>query len=82
MGGGCDPGESPADAIVRELDEEAGLIPENLTELFEITDHRSLGRIITSFAAALDGDETGLFLAEGVKLHFSAPDHAEESQRL
>ncbi|GAA0280100.1 hypothetical protein GCM10010302_17340 [Streptomyces polychromogenes] len=30
LGGGCDPGESPADAIVRELDEEAGLIPDDL----------------------------------------------------
>ncbi|MET7370879.1 NUDIX hydrolase [Streptomyces sp. NPDC005566] len=27
LGGGCDPGESPADTIIRELDEEAGLIP-------------------------------------------------------
>ncbi|MGT2530687.1 NUDIX domain-containing protein [Streptomyces nojiriensis] len=77
LGGGCDPGESPADAIVRELDEEAGLTPENLTELFEITDHRGSGQIITFFSGSWDGDETGLLLAEGVKLQFFAPDYLD-----
>ncbi|WP_411084510.1 NUDIX domain-containing protein [Streptomyces sp. cmx-18-6] len=77
LGGGCDPGESPAEAIVRELDEEAGLIPENLTELFEITDHRGSGQIITFFAAPWDGDETSLLLAEGVKLQFFPPDYLD-----
>ncbi|EFL19705.1 NUDIX domain-containing protein [Streptomyces sp. C] len=77
LGGGCDPGESPAGAILRELDEEAGLIPDDLTELFEITDHRGSGQIITFFAAAWDGDETGLLLAEGVKLQFFAPDYLD-----
>ncbi|MFE5869904.1 NUDIX domain-containing protein [Streptomyces roseifaciens] len=75
LGGGCDPGEAPGQAIVRELDEEAGLTAENLTELFEIRDEHGSGQIITFFAGAWDGDETALPLAEGVKLQFFAPEH-------
>ncbi|WP_393063358.1 NUDIX domain-containing protein [Streptomyces sp. LN549] len=74
LGGGCDPGEDPATAIVRELDEEAGLAVDDLTELFEIRDERGSGRLITFFAASWDGDETTLPLAEGVKLQFFAPE--------
>ncbi|MFE4973363.1 NUDIX domain-containing protein [Kitasatospora sp. NPDC056651] len=75
LGGGCDPWETPADAIVRELDEEAGLTVGGLTELFETRDTHGSGQIITFFAAAWDGDETALPLAEGVKLQFFAPGH-------
>lgn len=77
LGGGCDPGEDPTTAIVRELDEEAGLTTDSLTELFEITDHRGSGQIITFFAAHWDGDETSLPLSEGVKLQFFAPEHLD-----
>ncbi|WLQ40356.1 NUDIX domain-containing protein [Streptomyces laculatispora] len=77
MGGSCEPGESPADTIIRELDDEAGLIPENLTELFEIIDHRGAGQIVTFFAASWDGVESDLLLAEGVKLQFFAPDYLD-----
>jgi 8-oxo-dGTP diphosphatase len=74
LGGGCDPGEDPAAAIVRELDEEAGLAVDGLTELFEIRDEHGSGQLITFFAASWDGDETSLSLAEGVKLQFLAPE--------
>ncbi|MFF1378033.1 NUDIX domain-containing protein [Streptomyces sp. NPDC058308] len=75
LGGGGDPGEDPADAIVRELDEEAGLTDiADLTELFEIRDEHGSGQLITFFAASWDGDETQLPLAEGVKLQFLAPE--------
>ncbi|MEU5579816.1 NUDIX domain-containing protein [Streptomyces huasconensis] len=77
LGGGCDPGEDPAAAIVRELDEEAGLTAVPLTELFDITDHRGSGQIITFFSGTWDGDETGLPLSEGVKLQFFAPKHLD-----
>ncbi|MGW9173796.1 NUDIX domain-containing protein [Streptomyces decoyicus] len=77
LGGGCDPGEDPATAIVRELDEEAGLAASNLTELFEITDHRGSGQIITFFSASWDGDESRLPLSEGVKVQFFAPEHLD-----
>ncbi|MFD5147728.1 NUDIX domain-containing protein [Streptomyces sp. NPDC058401] len=77
LGGGCDPGESPAAAIVRELDEEAGLTAGNLTELFETCDQHGSGQIITFFAGAWDGDETRLPLAEGIKLQFFAPEHLD-----
>ncbi|MFJ4185458.1 NUDIX domain-containing protein [Kitasatospora sp. NPDC089509] len=75
LGGGCDPGESPAEAIVRELDEEAGLDAGDLRPLFEIQDRHGSGQLITFFAAHWDGDETALPLAEGVKLQFFAPEH-------
>lgn len=78
LGGGCDPGEDPADAIVRELDEEAGLTDiADLTELFEIRDELGSGQLITFFAASWDGDETALPLAEGVKLQFLAAEDLE-----
>lgn len=75
LGGGCDPGEDPATAIVRELDEEAGLTDvADLTELFEIRDEHGSGQLITFFSASWDGDATALPLAEGVKLQFLAPE--------
>ncbi|MFF3246884.1 NUDIX domain-containing protein [Streptomyces sp. NPDC002870] len=77
LGGGTDDGECPAETIVRELDEEAGLAPRNLTELFEIRDEHGSGQLITFFAADWDGDETTLPLAEGVKLQFFAPEHLD-----
>ncbi|WP_331744590.1 NUDIX domain-containing protein (plasmid) [Streptomyces sp. NBC_01136] len=77
LGGGADPGESPAEAIVRELDEEAGLPARQLTELFETLDEHGSGQIITFFAAAWDGDESTLPLSEGVKLQFFAPEHLD-----
>ncbi|MFI6157305.1 NUDIX domain-containing protein [Kitasatospora sp. NPDC051170] len=75
LGGGCDAGEDPAAAIVRELDEEAGLAVEDLVELFETKDTAGSGQIITFFAANWDGDEQALPLTEGVKLQFFAPEH-------
>ncbi|MCT6775192.1 NUDIX domain-containing protein [Streptomyces sp. CS7] len=77
LGGGCNPGEDPATAIVRELDEEAGLAVRNLTELFRIRDEHGSGQLITFFAADWDGDETGLPLSEGAKLQFFAPEHLD-----
>ncbi|WP_405890454.1 NUDIX domain-containing protein [Streptomyces sp. NBC_00133] len=77
LGGGADDGETALDAIVRELDEEAGLAVQGLAELFEIRDERGSGQLITFFAAEWDGDETALPLAEGVKLCFFAPDHLD-----
>ncbi|XUL85306.1 NUDIX domain-containing protein [Streptomyces galilaeus] len=77
LGGGCDPGEDPAATIVRELDEEAGLAVDDLTELFEIRDEHGSGQMITFFAASWDGDETALPLSEGVKLQFLTPEDLE-----
>ncbi|MEU3032466.1 NUDIX domain-containing protein [Streptomyces incarnatus] len=77
LGGGCDPGEDPLTAIVRELDEEAGLAALELTELFEIRDAWGSGQLITFFAGNWDGDETALPLTEGVELRFFAPEHLD-----
>jgi 8-oxo-dGTP diphosphatase len=70
LGGGCDPGEAPADAIVRELQEEAGLEVADLAELFEVLDESGSGQIISFFLGCWDGDEQALPLTEGVKLQF------------
>lgn len=75
LGGGTDAGETQVEAIVRELDEEAGLTVDDLTKLFEVRDEDGSGQLITFFAANWDGDEKSLPLAEGVKLQFSAPEH-------
>lgn len=77
LGGGTDDSELPAATIIRELDEEAGLTVQHLTELFEIRDEHGSGQLITFFAAEWDGDETGLPLSEGVKLQFFAPEHLD-----
>ncbi|QKW17914.1 NUDIX domain-containing protein [Kitasatospora sp. NA04385] len=75
LGGGCDPGEDPAAAIVRELDEEAGLAVDGLAKLFETKDSVGSGQTITFFVGTWDGDESALPLAEGVKLQFFASEH-------
>ncbi|MBT2527001.1 NUDIX domain-containing protein [Streptomyces sp. ISL-99] len=77
LGGGADGDEAPAEAIVRELDEEAGLTVSDLAELFEIRDVHGSGQIITFFSGHWDGDETQLPLAEGVKLQFFTPEHLD-----
>ncbi|MEY9839557.1 NUDIX domain-containing protein [Streptacidiphilus sp. EB103A] len=75
LGGGCDPGEGTAEAITRELEEEAGLEVDCLRRLFETVDQDGSGQLITFFSAHWDGDEQALPLTEGVKLQFFAPDH-------
>ena len=75
LGGGCDPGEEPAKAITRELDEEAGLDVDSLVRLFAAVDHDGSGQLITFFSAHWDGDEQALPLTEGVKLQFFTPEH-------
>ncbi|MET8058732.1 NUDIX domain-containing protein [Streptomyces microflavus] len=75
LGGGADGDETPAEAIIRELQEEAGLVVSDLAELFEIRDVHGSGQIITFFSGTWDGDESQLPLSEGVKLQFFAPEH-------
>ncbi|MFE7130936.1 NUDIX domain-containing protein [Streptomyces sp. NPDC057638] len=75
LGGGCDPGETPAAAIVRELDEEAHLTVERPVELFEMHDRCGSGQVITFFSAVWDGAAESLRLSEGVKLQFFTAKH-------
>jgi 8-oxo-dGTP diphosphatase len=68
--GGCEPGEAPRDTIVRELDEEAGLVIDDLEELGEIHDAWGQGRWITVYRGRYNGRPEELRLTEGVKLQF------------
>ena len=72
LGGSCKPGETPAQAIVRELREEAGLEVGELTECFSILDTEGSGQRDSFFLGRWDGDESTLDLAEGVELRFFA----------
>lgn len=73
-GGSCNPGETPAQAIVRELREEAGLEVGELTECFSILDTEGSGQWDSFFLGCWDGDEGTLDLTEGVELRFFAPE--------
>jgi 8-oxo-dGTP diphosphatase len=70
LGGGCDAGEHPDEAIVRELKEEAGLALDTLTPLFEILDRDGSGQLISVYHGHWDGDPALLPLAEGQELRF------------
>ena len=70
LGGGCDPGEHPDAAIVRELDEEAGLSIPDLETLFEITDTTGSGQRLSVYTGRWTGDPARLPLSEGVELRF------------
>lgn len=74
LGGGCDPGETPRETIVRELQEEAGLTVEGLAELCEAPDTHGSGQLITFFTATWDGDARALPLTEGQELDWVAPE--------
>ncbi len=75
LGGGAEEGETPTEAVVRELDEEVGLMVSGVTELFEIRDELGSGQIVTFFVVAWDGEPQTLPLREGVRLEFFAPGH-------
>ncbi|MFJ9854512.1 NUDIX domain-containing protein [Streptomyces sp. NPDC101150] len=79
LGGGCDPGESPAAAIVRELDEEVGQTVQNLAELCEIRDEHGSGQIISFHSATWNGDESTLPLSEGDRSRRTASAAASSS---
>ncbi len=78
LGGGVDGDETPHEAIVRELQEEAGLTATGVTELFDMRDGDGSGLTITFFAGTWDGDETQLPLTEGVELRFVDPEDLDE----
>lgn len=77
LGGACDPGEAPRQAIIRELREEAGLLVTELTELCETPDLHGSGRLLTFFTARWDGDAGSLDLSEGQKLDWVFPEQLD-----
>jgi len=77
LGGMLEPGESPRDAALRELDEEAGVRPPALLT-FAVDDHPSLrrpGKTVRShvFAAAVDWSLDDLTLGEGQAIDWFMP---------
>ncbi|WP_233617826.1 NUDIX hydrolase [Actinomadura sp. WAC 06369] len=68
----AEPGETPAEAVVRELAEETGLtIP--LTQRLEFPKCSEGDRVVV-FTGSWDGDPATLNLTEGVGLAFYAPE--------
>lgn len=77
LGGGCDPGETPRQTIVRELREEAGLFLTDLDELYRAPDLHGSGQLLTFFAARWDGDAGSLELNEGQGLGWFSPEQLD-----
>ena len=78
LGGGCDPGETPRQTIVRELREEAGLFLPDLDELCHTLDLYGSGQLLTFFAAHWDGDAGSLELNEGQELGWFSPEQLDD----
>lgn len=74
LGGGCEGEETPRETIVRELQEEAGLTVEELTEFCEAPDTHGSGQLLTFFTATWEGDPRSLVLTEGQRLDRVAPE--------
>lgn len=72
LGGGPEPGESPDDAIVRELREEAGLTIPGLTPFAvqENTGADGTEHYVQVYVGRWDGDPDALPLTEGVMLRW------------
>ncbi|MFF2013850.1 NUDIX domain-containing protein [Streptomyces sp. NPDC058195] len=76
-GGGHEPGDrAPEDTIRRELQEEAGIVPERLEKLLDtgIQDSDGLTMPVRTYAALWNGDPSRLHLTEGVMLAWFPPD--------
>lgn len=73
LGGGCDPGEDPDQAIVRELQEEAGLVVPDLRPVLEIADATGSGQLLSVYLGQWDGNPATLNLTEGQELRWVAP---------
>ncbi|MFF5475243.1 NUDIX domain-containing protein [Streptomyces achromogenes] len=76
LGGGHEPGDrTPQDTILRELKEEAGIVPQRLEAFLdeEVRDTDGLTVPVRIFAALWEGDPARLPLTEGVMLAWFPP---------
>jgi 8-oxo-dGTP pyrophosphatase MutT (NUDIX family) len=76
LGGGHEPGDrTPQDTILRELKEEAGIVPQQLEAFLdeEVRDADGLTVPVRIFAALWEGDPSRLPLTEGVMLAWFPP---------
>ncbi|MFI2242497.1 NUDIX domain-containing protein [Streptomyces chrestomyceticus] len=72
LGGQLEDGETPSEAITRELREEAGLVLPDLRPLATV--HQGNGRAdIEVFAASWDGDAARIQVTEGIMLAWFHP---------
>lgn len=69
LGGGLEPGESEQDAIIREVQEEAGLKLVNPVFITHVTDHHGSGQTLAVYAADIP-DAAQVILGEGQELRF------------
>lgn len=72
LGGAPEPGESPDEAIVRELREEAGLVIPSLRPFAVQERQEPDGSLayVAAYVGRWDGDPDGLALSEGVMLRW------------
>ncbi|MGW4447470.1 NUDIX domain-containing protein [Streptomyces sp. NPDC004682] len=67
LGGGLEPGESPRDGVLREIREEAGIVPDRIEEVG--VEPLEAGKTPPHvFLGSWDGDERRLVLGEGQAL--------------
>ncbi|MEW2132696.1 NUDIX domain-containing protein [Streptomyces sp. NPDC005435] len=64
LGGGLEPGESPLDGVLREIREEAGIVPERIEEV-RVEPWEAGKRPPHVFLGSWDGDESRLVPGEG-----------------
>lgn len=69
LGGGVEAGESEVDAVIREIQEEAGFTVEGPQLLTRVVDHDGSGQGLGVYAAQKPADAT-LTLGEGQELRF------------
>lgn len=73
LGGDCAPGEHPDTAVVRELEEGAGLDGLDPQPVLEVTDTLGSGRRLTVYRAHWNGNPANLSLGRGRELRWVAP---------
>ncbi|MFD8915645.1 NUDIX domain-containing protein [Streptomyces sp. NPDC059575] len=76
-GGGLEPGELPRDGVLREIHEEAGIVPERIEEV-RVEPFAEGATPPYVFLGFWDGDESRLVLGEGQALRLVRPGELPE----
>lgn len=80
LGGGCEDGEDPLQAVLREVFEEAELVAETADPLYRLVDFEGSRNLITVFGITTTEQLTDLRLHEGQDLRFFSRQHIRDIQ--